>query len=124
MKKLFLLFLVFFITSSANATYFEPQNDGLEVDYESIVKTRTSVTGWVKDYNYGQYDRRNLKKVSYVLYHSTVFCEENRLTNLAVAYYDRKGRLIDIEQQENIHYLDVMPTTISHKLKKALCVYK
>ena len=108
----------------SQAIYFEPQNDGLEVDYESIVKTRTSVTGWVKDYNYGQYDRRNLKKVSYVLYHSTAFCEENRLTNLAVAYYDRKGRFIDIEQQPNIHYLDVIPTTIQDKIQKALCVYK
>ena len=108
----------------AFAVYFEPQNDGLEVDYESLVNARTSVTGWVKDYNYGQYDRRNLKKVSYVLYHSTAFCDENRLTNLAVAFYDRKGRLIDIEQQENIHYLDVMPTTMSDKLKIALFVYK
>ena len=108
----------------SQAVYFEPQNDGLEVDYESIVKTRTSVTGWVKDYNYGQYDRRNLKKVSFVLYHSTAFCEENRLTNLAVAYYDRKGRFIDIEQQSNIHYFDVIPTTLQDKIKKALCVYK
>ena len=124
MKKLILFVILFFMPSFAFSVYFEPQNDGLEVDYESLVKARTSVTGWVKDYNYGQYDRRNLKKVSYVLYHSTAFCDENRLTNLAVAFYDRKGRLIDIEQQENIHYLDVMPTTMSDKLKKAVCVYK
>ena len=90
MKRLFVLFLSLLFSVSAYAVYFEPQNDGLEVDYESIVKARTSVTGWVKDYNYGQYDRRNLKKVSYVLYHSTAFCSENRLSNLKVAYYDRK----------------------------------
>ena len=124
MRKILLFLLLFLIPSCSYAVYFEPQNDGFEVDYESIVRTRTSVTGWVKDYNYGQYDKRNLKKVSFVMYHSTAFCDENRLTNLAVAYYDRKGRLIDIEQRENIHYLDVMPTTISDKLQKALCVYK
>lgn len=124
MKKLILFVLLFFIPSFSFAIYFEPQNDGLEVDYDSIVKTRTSVTGWVKDYNYGQYDRRNLKKVSYVLYHNTAFCTENRLSSLAIAYYDRKGRLIDIEQQENIHYLDVMPTTTQYKIIKALCIYK
>lgn len=124
MKRLFILFLLSFFSVSAQAVYFEPQNNGLEVDYESIVKGRTSVTGWVKDYNYGQYDRRNLKKVSFVLYHSTAFCNENRLTNLALAYYDRKGRLIDIDKQENIHYLDIMPTTLPDKIFKALCFYK
>lgn len=124
MKKLFISFILSFLSLHAYAVYFEPQNDGLEVDYESIVKARTSVTGWVKDYNYGQYDRRNLKKVSYVLYHSTAFCTENRLSNLAVAYYDRKGRLIDIEQGENTHYLEVMPVSKYNSLFSALCSYR
>ena len=124
MKRLFLSFILLVFTIPAYAVYFEPQNDGLEVDYESIVKARISVTGWVKDYNHGQYDRRNLKKVSYVLYHSTAFCAENRLSNLAVAYYDRKGRLLDYDRQTNIHYLDIMPTTLPNKIFKALCVYK
>ena len=124
MKRLLVLFIFLFVSGSSMAVYFEPQNDGLEVDYESIVEARTTVTGWVKDYNHGQYDRRNLKKVSYVMYHSTAFCTENRMTNLAVAYYDRKGNLIDIEQQENIHYLDIMPSTLPDKIFNALCVYK
>ena len=123
MNKFFLFLVVFIFSLPTYAISWQPQNDGLEVDFDSIVKGRTSITAWVKDYNYGQYERRNLRKVSYVLYHSTAFCNEGRLTNLAVAYYDRKGRLIDIEQQENIHYLDVQPSTIRQKITNALCVY-
>ena len=123
MNKFFLFLVVFIFSLPTYAISWQPQNDGLEVDFDSIVKGRTSITAWVKDYNYGQYERRNLRKVSYVLYHSTAFCNEGRLTNLAVAYYDRKGRLIDIEQQENIHYLDVQPSTIQQKITNALCVY-